>query len=404
MNALGSDKQIEKNMRDFISEICETIGPRKSCSENEAQLALFFREKIKEYCDEVEIDNFIVHPGAYKAAFRIPMILYLLSLIFYWYYALFSLILTLLSVLILFGEMSLAKEIIDFMFLKKQSQNVIGKIRPENHPSEFIIIGSHLDSSCEFPLMRMFKYGFIVIIAINLFLTGILLIILLIKNILIVIKLEALFLNIEIIFFWAFLILIPTVIIQLFFIISNHPVIGANDNLSGMAVCYEIVKNLSLPENKLKNVEVWICAFGCEEIGSKGSRNFVKKYIQDLKNAKVINLDMLGNRNAPLLVTTSEIFGFVKTDKEMNELILNFAEKLKIKIKPKSNMAFTDSLSFCRNQLSATSIITLPLSSKEFYYHTKDDVIENMSFENLINTLNLCNHIIKNLDNKPLKC
>jgi hypothetical protein len=278
LNALGSDKQIEKNMRRFISEICETIGPRKSCSENESQLAFYFREKIKEYCDEVNIDNFIVHPGAYKAAFRIPMILNLLSLIFYWYYPLFSLILTILSFLIIFGEMSLAKEIIDFMFLKKKSQNVIGKIRPENHPSELIIIGSHLDSNCEFPLMRMFKYGFIVIIAINLFLTAILLIILLIKNILIVIKLEALFLNIEIIFFWAFLLLIPTVLIQLFFIISNRPVMGANDNLSGLAVCYEIVKNLSLPENKLKNVEVWICAFGCEEIGSKGSRNFIKKY------------------------------------------------------------------------------------------------------------------------------
>ncbi len=403
MNALGSDKQIEKNMRRFIGEICETIGPRKSCSENESQLAFYFREKIKEYCDEVNIDNFIVHPGAYKAAFRIPMILNLLSLIFYWYYPLFSLILTILSFLIIFGEMSLAKEIIDFMFLKKKSQNVIGKIRPENHPSELIIIGSHLDSNCEFPLMRMFKYGFIVIIAINLFLTAILLIILLIKNILIVIKLEALFLNIEIIFFWAFLLLIPTVLIQLFLIISNHPVMGANDNLSGLAVCYEIVKNLSLPENKLKNVEVWICAFGCEEIGSKGSRNFIKKYMEDLKNAKVINVDMLGNKNAPLLVTTSEIFGLVKTNKKMNELILNSAEKLKIKIKPKSIMAFTDSLSFCRKHLSATTIITLPFSSKEFYYHTRDDIIENMSFGNLINTLKLCNYIIKNLDNKPLK-
>ena len=96
MNALGSDKQIEKNMRDFISEICETIGPRKSCSENEAQLASYFREKIKEYCDEANIDNFFLHPGAYRAAFRIPMVLYLFSLIFYLFYPLISLILIIL--------------------------------------------------------------------------------------------------------------------------------------------------------------------------------------------------------------------------------------------------------------------------------------------------------------------
>jgi len=403
MNTLGSDKQIEKNMRDFISEICETIGPRKSCSENEAQLALYFHEEIKEYCDEITIDNFIVHPGAYRAAFRIPMIMYLFSLIFYWYYPVISLILIILSFLILFGEMSLAKEIIDFVFPKRKSQNVIGKIKPKNQTSKLIIIGCHIDSSCEFPLMKKLKYGFIVILAINLFLNVLLLVILIMKNFLILIQLETLLLSIEILFFWFFLALIPTVIIQLFFIISNRPVMGANDNLSGVAVCYEIAKNLKLPENKPKNVEVWICAFGCEEIGSKGSRHFVKENLKDIKKAKIINLDMLGNIDAPLLITTSEIFGFVKTDKKMNELIKNSAEILNIEIRSKHNMAFTDSLSFCRKHLSATSIVTLPISSKKFYYHTRDDVVSNMSFENLINTFKICSHIVKNLDNKPLK-
>lgn len=401
MNVLDSDKQIEKNMRNFISEICEAIGPRKSCSKNEAQLALYFHEEIKEYCEETTIDYFLTHPGAYYAAFRIPMILYLFSLIFYWYYPLISLILIILSFLILFGEMSLAKEIIDFMFPKKKSQNVIGKIKPINQTSELIIIGCHIDSSCEFPLMRKLKYGFIGILAINLFLNVILLVILIMKNFLVLIQLETLLLSIEILLFWVFLVLIPTTILQLFFIISNRPVMGANDNLSGVAVCYEIAKNLNLPENKPKNVEVWICAFGCEEIGSKGSRHFVKENLKDIKKAKIINLDMLGNKDAPLLITTSEIFGFVKTDKKMNELIKNSAEKLSIKIKTKHNMAFTDSLSFCRKHLSATSLVTLPISSKNFYYHTRDDVVSNMSFENLINAFKICNHIIKNLDYKP---
>ena len=124
--------------------------------------------------------------------------------------------------------------------------------------------------------------------------------------------------------------------------------------------------------------------------------------MKDIKKAKIINLDMLGNKDAPLLITTAEIFGFVKTDKKMNELIKNSAEKLNIKIRTKHNMAFTDSLSFCRKHLSATSIVTLPISSKKFYYHTRDDVVSNMCFENLINAYKICNHIIKNLDNKPV--
>ncbi|MHA1488368.1 MAG: M28 family metallopeptidase [Promethearchaeota archaeon] len=394
------DKKLEDDMREFILETCERIGPRPPCSNKEAEGSEFFQEKLRDYCDETNIEKFYTHPGAYKASFRIPMIVYFLTLVFYWHIPWLSLAIISLSFLILIGEMSLAKEIIDFIFPKKSSQNVISKIKPINQIKTLIIIGSHVDSNWEFPLVRKLRNKFAGVIAMNIFLNGILLLILIIKNILILFQFEEIIYSIEIIIFWVFIWTIPVPLMQLFFLISNRPVMGANDNLSGMATCFELAKSLYLPENRPNNVEVWINAYGCEEIGSKGSKAFVKKHLNEIKNAKIINIDMIGNKNGSLLIGKSEIQGLVKMNEDMIDLIKKSADNLNIRIKISALMAFTDSLSFCRKDLSATSICSVPRSAKNYFYHTREDVTENMSFENLINTYKICMDVITRLDNK----
>ena len=398
MNNIDIEENLNLKMRDFILEFCDKIGPRPPCSSNEKKAAQLFYNKIKNYCDEIEIENFFAHPQAYKSAFRFPMILYILTIILYWFLPLLSLALITLSCIILFGEMYLAKEIIDLIFPKKYSQNVISKIKAKNHTKHLLIIGCHIDSNWEFPLIRKIKYGFVVIVGVNVFLNEILLIALIIKNTLNMINLETNLSAYELILYWIFIAGIPFALVQLFFIISNLPVMGANDNLSGMAVCYEIAKNLSIPENKPKDIEIWINAYGCEEIGSKGSKFFVKEHINEIKDAKVINLDMIGYRNSPLLLLKSEILGLIKMDKTIIKLVKKSALLNDINIKLSSSMAYTDSLSFSRKGLSAVSISSKPQSSKEFFYHTRNDVIENLDFKNLVNAYKICMNIIKQLD------
>jgi hypothetical protein len=392
------DQKIEKEINEFISEFCEKIGPRPPCSSNEARAAQLFYDKIKNYSDEIIIEKFHTHPQAYKASFRYPMILYILAIIFYWFLPLLSLILITLSCIILFGEMYLVKEVIDFIFPKKYSQNVISKIKPQNQTKNLLIIGSHLDSNWEFPLIRKIRYGFLIIVGLNVLLNVILLIILVLKILLNIINVGIIFTEFEISMYWIFIGIIPIALIQLFFIISNHPVMGANDNLSGMAVCYVIAKNLNSPENKLKNIEVWINTYGCEEIGSKGSKNFIKEHFNEIKNARIINLDMIGYKESPILIIKSEILGIIKMDKVLIELVKKSALNNDIDIKLSSSMAYTDSLSFSRKGLSAVSISSKPQSSKEFYYHTRNDVIEKLNLKNLVNTYRICMSLIKDLD------
>ena len=392
------DEQLIVEMKDFILEFCEKVGPRSPCSNNESKAAKLFYNKLKALGYNVKNEEFTVHPGAYKASFRLPMILFILSIIFYWIYPLLSLIISILSCLILIGEMYFVKEVIDLFFPKKHSQNVISKLESKNQAKNLIIIGSHLDSNWEFPLIRKIRYGFIIIISINLILNVILLIILPMKIIVNFLGLETDFIYFELIFYLIFIGSIPIALIQFFFIISNQPVMGANDNLSGMAVCYEIARYYSLSENRLRNTEVWINAYGCEEIGAKGSKFFVKKYFNAIKKAKVINLDMVGYKNSPILIHKSEILGLVRMDYNLIELLNKSAKNLNIKTKISSSMAYTDSLSFARKQISSVSMSSIPQSSKELYYHTRNDVIDNLDFKNLVKVYKICIDLIKTID------
>ena len=392
------DEQIISEMKDFILEFCEKVGPRSPCSNNESKAAKLFNSKLKSLGFNVITEEFSVHPGAYKASFRLPMILFIFSTLFYWIYPLISLIISILSCLILIGEMYFVKEVIDIFFPNKYSQNIISKIESQNQVRNLIIVGSHIDSNWEFPLIRKLGYGFIIIISINLILNIILLIILPIKIIVNFFELETDFFSIELTFYLIFIGSVPIALIQFFFIISNRPVMGANDNLSGMAICYAIAKYHSISENRLRNTELWISAYGCEEIGAKGSKFFVKKYFNIIENAKVINLDMVGYKSSPILIHKSEILGLVKMDNYLIELIRDLAKKLNMNVKIASSMAYTDSLSFARKKVRAASMSSIPQSFKEFYYHTRNDVIENIDFKNLINVYKICINLIKTID------
>ena len=44
-------------------------------------------------------------------------------------------------------------EVVDFLFPKKKSFHVIGKISPQNTPKKLVLLAGHHDSAYEFPLL-----------------------------------------------------------------------------------------------------------------------------------------------------------------------------------------------------------------------------------------------------------
>lgn len=79
---------------------------------------------------------------------------------------------------------------------------------------------------------------------------------------------------------------------------------GALDNASGTSFLMELCKNISsLPKPKM---DIIFVGFTGEEFGLLGSKEFVKDNMNLIKNSKVINLDMIGAKDVPLILMCSE--------------------------------------------------------------------------------------------------
>ena len=390
---------LSAEMEEFIVEVCDKIGPRPPCSEAEKKGAEYYKEKINNYCDEIDIEPFLIRLGAYKAGFRLPMIFFIAALGLHMVSPMVSLLCMIISLYILFGKMILARPVIDFMFPQKSSQNVIAKIKPlSNNAKQLVIFGSHIDSNWEYPLFRMFGNRFTIFLIINVLVATVFSLFLVVENILIVVHNAEVLSGISQTAIWIFVLIgVPFALLQIFFLISNRPVMGANDNLSGMAVCYELAKTFSSPESRPESVEIWIAAFGCEETCSMGSKAFIEKHWEDIQNAKVIIFDTLGF-DSDLHVHSAEISNIIKMTPEMVELVLESAREIEVPIVPKSVLFYTDSMSFIRKRITATALSSWPTSPKHFYYHTRYDIPENLAFVNLVNSYKVGVNLVKKLD------
>ncbi len=148
-------KKHEDFMVDFIKEVCEKVGPRAPCSKEEEQCAQFLVNHLK-CCDDAWVEDFSCHPGAYRAMFHWPILFYILAIPFFSFYPLISFILTTFVIIILVGNEIYNLEIIDPLFKKQKSTNVISKIKPLKETKNIIILSGHHDSNWEFPYGKRF--------------------------------------------------------------------------------------------------------------------------------------------------------------------------------------------------------------------------------------------------------
>lgn len=395
---MRTSKDYENFMLDFIREVSETIGPRPACSKEEEKCAYLLQSKLDGLSDSVQIDKFYCHPGAYKASFRWPVLLYLISVPSYILLPIVSCALTLFALVILLGETAQNYEIIDFLFKKKSSTNFIAKIKPIEETKNIIIISGHHDSNVEFPLGRKYGDKINIFMSTPIFFSLFLLVISVIK---IFVPLSPLISDIILGFLLA---TIPYFLFLYKNIISNKPVIGANDNLSALSVTLGIANYFSSKKTKLRNSELWIVSFGCEEIGIRGSKRFVCTYFNDIKNAYHINLDLVGEIGCQPYINTKEEMGLIKLSSEICNVVEDAAKKTNIPIQKGGILSFTDSMSFAKKGIKSAGIIALqPDGSMPKFYHTTNDIIDIIDPKLLRNCLEICIQVICSIDEKTLK-
>lgn len=387
--------EAKAEMYALIDNICRDIGPRPPGSKEEAKAAEFLQRELKKHCDDVKIDRFVCHPKVYRASFIIPPVLYAFAVATYPISPILSIVFTGLALLIVYKVVMFNSGMIDFLFPKAESTNVIGKISPKNKKKHTVIIGAHHDSNYEFPILKKYRKNFIVFASIPvlsnvaMFLFSIVMAILSFASVKIPVVV-----NIALLSVFAAL-AVPALYIGLN-TVSKIPVQGANDNLTACAVLLQVAKKLG--KNRPKNTEVWFVSFGCEEMGMRGSKDFVARYGKELKDAWVFNMDMVGEKGCKMKVISGEVNGMVKISPEAVERIEKILSKLKLDYVKAPTPAFTDSMAFSTKGIKAASIMALDPNGFARYYHTVDDTPDKLDMDLVYDALRVCEEYVKEID------
>lgn len=167
----------------------------------------------------------------------------------------------------------------------------------------------------------------------------------------------------------------------------NNLYCGALDNASGTSFLLELASYLSsLPK---PNRDIIFVALNGEEFGLLGSQKFSSKYKDILKDAKVINFDMIGAKNYPIT--------FIRGSKSIDmpsPLLKNF-ENICLTKNQDYNIKYEDSsdhASFINNNFDALTICHSDVSK----IHTPSDKVENISTDSVDNVFKIVDNYLVN--------
>ncbi|MFX1529156.1 MAG: M28 family metallopeptidase [Promethearchaeota archaeon] len=419
-------KEDSDYMYHFVKKVIDECGPRMPCSPPEAKCAEIIESELKQTCDEVTIESFICQPRAFLGFIKIIIILTIVSLIlflltslnliFYWEQILLLIIVSLniFSILILWNEFFSYNEFIDPIFKKKHSQNVIGKITPDEEVKKILIFSAHHDSALQFNLLTYLKIGYIVIIVLGLF---IMVFWSILSIILLLISLVGLLSYTNSIFyaiiFWL-LILSTPIMIGLFLFVpfgnKANKVPGAVDNLSAVAVILAFGKILKKNRKLIPpNTEVRLISFGCEEAGLRGAYRYVEEHLNELRivDAECINMDAIQNNSKISIIDYEPTTRTRHSDIVVKNLVRG-AEHAKLNI-VKSGLGGsskmekvigqltggTDATAFSKAGIKAASITAIDLKQMLKFYHQPSDTPDKIEKGSLENVLKLCIEYLK---------
>lgn len=182
---------------------------------------------------------------------------------------------------------------------------------------------------------------------------------------------------------------------------------GALDNATGMAIVFEL--SSFFLKNPLKKYNLWFCQFSAEELGTMGSRVFLKRHENEINKKEIfqINLDMISckdHRNNQIEYhKTKGLFH----RKVISPILKNYfernADKYHIKLHGfhLTTGAHTDTVPFHLRNIEAIDIITRAAAT---WSHTKKDTLDKVDFEVLKETCVLLKNVLIDMDVHLIKC
>jgi hypothetical protein len=292
------------------------------------------------------------------------------------------------------------------LIVQEESKNLIAKIptKEEKEDKSVIIFSAHHDS---FSALIPYKIQNVLFQVFRLFIVPFLLITIMFITGMILLKFYGIdWLQISL----TDIILIYTpiefvlLIIVFILVFNDERSSGSIDNASGVSVLIELAKAIKKNYN-LKNNDIWFVWTGAEEWGLKGSKDFIKKYKEDLKQkydlsqSYAINVDMVGSYIG--LLDRPKIFN--KKSQKINDIIEESAEDLNIDIHRYKKIIgpITDHKNLKKLNKTGKSnfqVACIHSDKDDKYIHSPRDRPERCSPEVLGDCVDLLFHVITKID------
>ena len=374
---------LTQNALKFTKEVCEKWDDRLTGSEACRACGDYLATEWEGFCEQTEVQEFAVRPGAFLGYIRINVVLYIASLIsLIFTQTVFAVGLSTLALLITVLEFFIYKEFVDFLFPKKYGKNVIGTIEPTGEVRQQIIVSAHHDSAHVFNFLQKdpASYPRKILAATA-------------AQLLMFIGTWLLWgLNSwggsHSLFYWVLVGLLGLAtlfVLPMWSFYSKKGTPGAGDNMVCTAIAMEIGKYLAQQKKEgkgLQHTRICIASWDAEEAGLRGSRAYVKANKAALQKVKTYNynLECMYNHEQ-MAFLTSDLNSFVPLSQEMASDCVAIAGKLGYDI-PTSPFPFlaggTDAAELAKIGVEATTLAAMNWDTKEglVAYHTLRDTID----------------------------
>jgi hypothetical protein len=376
-------------MMDFIKEVCEEIGPRLGTYEQEKKAGIRIKEILEKKVDEIVLENFTCHPAAFLDFTKVAWLVVIAGTCIFWWVPVVSAIVYIYALTVYLFEQMFLKEYVDFLFPKRTGTNVIGKLKPSGDAKQIVICSAHHDSAYEFPLFEKYreKFGLLAYFTAA---TIILSALMAITKFSLDFLAKSSFISNILLLCLPILCIIMTGYLNLK-LHSNFVILGAQDNLSGLAVVLALAQHFAT--HRLKNIELWFISFSCEEC-MRGSKRFVEKHRVELKDSKTINYDMVGK--GEICVISKEPYFTATHSFELAKDFQNSNTHIPIKI---AHFGGTDAASFSKKGLKAISLVGLTRHGYPETWHTLKDTPQVIEQDKLEKTLQVSIKFLDDFDN-----
>lgn len=387
-------------MVDEITHIIKTFDKREPGSKGETDAVNYMGEVLQPLADEVKIEPFELHPGAFFGWIYFTVTLALAGVVCLFFMPIVSVALFVIAMSFLIGEFIFYRKMVDKLFKKATSHNLTAVKKPTGEVKRRVFINGHPDAAYEWRVnyyMGGVAFGahFIISILGCAYVVALAVASLIIRGVAPAVLESGSLMTASLVA----LVFVPLWIGMYFLWNGKRVVDGANDNLTGCLLGIAVLKAMKDNGVELENTEVGVLLTGSEEAGLRGAKAWCKAHKDEYKDVETVIFAFDTIRESKFLcVNAKDLNSLVKADKHAVDLYKNAADKLGIKCGVGSvPFGATDSAAFNQGGFKSVGITAMDHNLRD-YYHTRRDTYDNLDAECLADAFEVLVEAIKDFD------